>query len=126
MIKTYNNDGQRLYKHNCPISIYNQWPPSDPDWEGLSIWNSLDASPEKMASYHGYNHAAIMEALDAWDNRGSGLLVSVDERLSFMREVQLICDEERQGWTFKRTAIIVNGIKGGYESEDFLSDSESS
>ena len=126
LTKTYDQNGRRLYRHNCPISVHSYWPPSGPDWGELSIWNSLDACPEKMATICGYNQEATEMALIAWMEKGSGLILSEDERLSFKKEVHLISDEVRQSWKFKRTSPKATTWEEEPECEEGTSDDESS
>jgi hypothetical protein len=105
MNRKINEEGRVSYDYNCPIAVHDQWPPLDHTKEGLNIWNSLDACPMKVASHHGYNKNEIAIALIQWEHNGSGKLVTPEELESFKTETWLICEEERQGWTFKRTQV---------------------
>jgi hypothetical protein len=95
--------GSTTYKYVCPVSLWDHWPPTEEDWGGLNIWNSLDASHEKLAFLHGYNEGEVNTALDKWENHGSGLLLLDIEVKEFKEKVRRICEDERQAWTFKRT-----------------------
>jgi hypothetical protein len=118
MHKHMDENGKVSYKYNCPIASNNQWPPDDKDEGVVSIWNSLDASPSKIASFHGYSYEAIDEALEKWEHHGSGILMSPEECESFKDEAHLWCEVERQTWTFKRTLLKIYGL--GEESEEHL------
>jgi len=111
MNKIINDEGGVRYDYNCPIATNDQWPPLGSGDEDQNMWNSLDASPRKMASHHGYNLDAIIEALGRWEHHGAGLLVTPEECESFKSEVHLRCEVERQAWTFKRTLLVVYGLE---------------
>ena len=107
MNKKFKDDRVVGYDYNCPIAAHNQWPPTGFGKQGINMWRSLEASPSKLASFHGYNHEEVARALDQWEHYGSGILASPEDCLSFRLEVHLVCDTERQGWTFKRTLVTV-------------------
>ena len=113
MSKTVDEEGKVLYEHNCPIAKNSQWPPVGSEEDHPNIWDSLTACPYKLAAHHGFSYEAVAGAVDRWINNGSGLLATNEERDSFAKEVQLICEEERTFWTFKRTPILLD--IGGYE-----------
>jgi len=103
MSKKDDDKGTTTYEYLCPIALRDHWPPKEPGWEGLNIWNSLDASQDKLALLHGYNEGEVAKALYQWENHGAGLLLLDIEVKEFKDKVLRICDDERQTWTFKRT-----------------------
>ena len=105
MTKEDGDMGETTYKYSCPIALRETWPPKESDWGGLNIWNSLDASKEKLAFLHGYNEKEINLALYKWENYGAGLLLIDVEVNTFKEDVIRICDDVRQSWTFKRTLV---------------------
>ena len=113
MNKKTNEQGIISYEYQCPIATYDQWPPQMVSEEGVSIWNSLDANPSKIASYHGYSYEAIDKALEKWEHQGSGILMSPRECELFKDEVLLWCQVERQTWTFKKTLVRIYGLVEG-------------
>ena len=114
MSRVINEEDRVLYEYNCPISMHTQWPPVGVEEGNPDIWESLAASPHRLASHHGYSIEAVAEAVVRWENNGSGLLVTTEGQDSFRNEVHLICEEERKWWTFKRTPILVDIV--GYEN----------
>ena len=113
MSKIVKEEGKVLYEYNCPIAKNSQWPPLESEEDHPNIWDSLTACPYKLVAHHGFSYEAVADAVGRWMNDGAGLLSTSEERDSFVNEVQLICEEERALWTFKRTPILLD--IGGYE-----------
>ena len=107
MVRQVDEDYKTSYVIKCPVASNEQWPPIDDDGGNQSIWDSLEASSRKMASYHDYSHEAITGALQKWEHYGAGNRMSLEERDLFKAEVDLWCMMERQTWTFKRTLLII-------------------
>jgi len=124
MSRKTDEDGKVSYDYNCPIANNTHWPPKEEDGVVVSIWGSLEASPSKMASYHGYSYEAIDEALEQWEHHGSGILMSPKECESFKDEVYLWCQVERQTWTFKRTLLKIYGLEEELELRREIKDED--
>jgi hypothetical protein len=102
MNKLKDEEGKITYSYNCPIAMQEHWPVRNQEKEN-GMWGCLEANPLKVSSHNGFSYEAITEALFKWENRGSGSLLTNEERESFKGEVFLSCDAERQSWSFKRT-----------------------
>jgi hypothetical protein len=107
MIRQIDNEHRVKYIMKCPIANNAQWPPEEEDGRERTIWESLEASSYKMASYHHYSNEDISEALECWRNRGAGDRMTAEEKELFKAEVDLWCMMERQTWTFKRTLLTI-------------------
>ena len=107
MIRHVGEDHQIKYIIKCPIANNTLWPPEEEDGRERTIWESLEASSYKMASYHHYSQEAIVEALGHWETHGAGDRMTAEEKEVFKAEVDLWCTMERQTWTFKRTLLII-------------------
>ena len=124
MNRKIDENGKVSYDYNCPIASNTHWPPKEEDEVVVSIWESLEASPSKVASYHGYSNEAIEEALERWEHHGSGILMNPGECESFKDEVYLWCQVERQTWTFKRTLLQIYGLEEELEEQREIIDEE--
>jgi hypothetical protein len=107
MLRQIDNDYKVSYIIMCPVASNESWPPMIDDERERSIWESLEASPGKIAAHHHYSQEAVTGALNNWERRGAGNRMTTEDRELFKAEVDLWCVLERQTWTFKRTMMSV-------------------
>ena len=108
-------DGKRHYLFRCPIAKREKWPPEE---TGVSLWESLEPSPEKFARLHHYNTEDIENMLKVWDTSVFSLIIPMMERQEFREEVLRITDEVRQSWKFKRSSRYYPTAEEGYDSNE--------
>ena len=107
MLRQIDKDYKVSYTIMCPVASNETWPPNFDDGAERSIWESLEASPCKMAAHHCYSQEAVTGALKRWESQGAGNRMTSEDRELFKAEADLWCVLERQTWTFKRTTMSV-------------------